>query len=302
MIAAIKHAWAKLSLACLLLACFLVFNVSLVHAQATSPGGALTSSIKTGVEPLTVMLTGTFTNAYNCVASGATGFTGARGSGGTVSINESVTLKAGEIPTLTCDGRGFAKLDWTAPTKNADDSALTDLYAFEIFQGTDPANLTSALTVSPTAITKTLTGVVRGTYFYGVKALAGTLSASRASALSNVASKTVVPPVLAFAADVVVTKPPTIPNPPTNVTVAQEQWEGLDQSLAFKLTSSNKRVPEVIGAVPLGTECAGNVVFYFRDQPYRKVPASKVAWWNGIAPANNVAAFCKATPSTSNNS
>lgn len=192
------------------------------HAQETSPaGGPLVSSIKTGVEPLTVTLTGSFTNAFNCVASGATGFTGARAStNGALMINETVTLKAGEVPKLTCDGRGFVKLDWTAPTTNTDGSSLTDLYAFEIYQGSSAANLTSTLTVAPNVATKTLTGVVRGTWYYGVKALAGSISVSKPSAMSNVASKAVMPPTQVFAADVTVSPVPTIPNPPTNLTIA----------------------------------------------------------------------------------
>jgi hypothetical protein len=221
------------------------------NAQETSPAGAISSSLKTGNEPLTVTLTGTLTNAFNCVASGAASFTGARASvNGVLTLNETVVLKAGEVPKITCDGRGFASLLWTPPTKNTDGSALTDLSSFELYQGTDPANLKSALTVAPTLSTYTLTGVVRGTWYYAVKAIASSAAApNRPSALSNVASKIVVPPSLAFPADVMVTKAPTIPNPPTNLTVVDQV------AFEIKPNSTGTLVATRIGIVPAGTQC-----------------------------------------------
>lgn len=81
----------------------------------------------------------------------------------------------------------------------------------------------------------------------------------------------------------------TPPNPPGNVTVAVVVE--LNMAPVFKLTSTGKRSAEAAGFIPTGLPCSGNVLFYYREKPYRRVNADQVRWWN-VVPGASVAAPC----------
>jgi Fibronectin type III domain len=60
-----------------------------------------------------------------------------------------------------------ATLSWLAPTQNTNGSALTNLGGFRIYYGTDPARLTSKITLSsPGLLTYVIEGLTVGTTYY----------------------------------------------------------------------------------------------------------------------------------------
>jgi hypothetical protein len=84
---------------------------------------------------------------------------------------------------------GSVTLSWTTPTKNTDDTALTDLAGYRIHYGRSATtlHLTQQIDV-PGATTWTLTGLDSGVWYFGVRSLT---SGGAESALSNVASKSI---------------------------------------------------------------------------------------------------------------
>jgi hypothetical protein len=76
-------------------------------------------------------------------------------------FNVSVT----KAPTSTT---GSATIDWVAPTKNTNGSALTDLAGFRIYYGTSPSSLTKVVQVaSSTQTSFTIGGLAAGTWYFG---------------------------------------------------------------------------------------------------------------------------------------
>ena len=78
---------------------------------------------------------------------------------------------------------GTAKLTWTAPTQNTDNSQLTDLSGFIIYYGTNKSNLSNSIQSSSTQLELTLEP---GTYHFAVTAIN---SSGIESELSNIATK-----------------------------------------------------------------------------------------------------------------
>lgn len=81
---------------------------------------------------------------------------------------------------------GTADLTWTAPTKNTDGSALTDLAGYKVYHGTSQTQLTDIKSVTGTAYT--FTGLASGTHYFSVTALN---KSGVESAISVVASKVI---------------------------------------------------------------------------------------------------------------
>jgi hypothetical protein len=78
---------------------------------------------------------------------------------------------------------GAAQLSWTAPTKNTNGTALTDLSGYTISYGTNPDDLTETAQVSPADATSyTVSNLGSGTYYFAIAANAtdGTHSAESA--------------------------------------------------------------------------------------------------------------------------
>lgn len=125
---------------------------------------------------------------------------------------------------------GSATVSWTAPTKNTDGSALTDLAGFRVYYGSNPALLDQvAQAPGATTTSATINNLPEGsTWYFAVKAY-NTRNAE--SALSAAASKSF-----------------TVPNPPGNVTVA---------SLGYVLELRANGVYRLVrnGSVPLGIPC-----------------------------------------------
>jgi hypothetical protein len=84
---------------------------------------------------------------------------------------------------------GSASLSWTAPTTNADGTALTNLAGFHIYYGTNQGSMTQTVDItSPSETNYTIVGLGQGTYYFSIVAYN---SAGVDSNDSNMVSKTI---------------------------------------------------------------------------------------------------------------
>ncbi len=84
-------------------------------------------------------------------------------------------------------GSGSMVLAWSAPTKNVDGSALTNLSGYNVHYGTTSGNYSETAQVGQVT-NVTLTGLQPGTYFIAVSAVT---AAGSESSYSNEVSKTI---------------------------------------------------------------------------------------------------------------
>lgn len=175
-----------------------------------------------------------------CVASG--GWTGDRPAIGEATINN-VTSSA--TYTLRCERPGAVTLTWTAPTKNVDGSALTDLRGHTIVHGSSESALTELIKVdSPSITTYRVEGLPAGNRFFAVRAFnaKGTESAN-----SNVLSKLISTEPKVFTRAVTVAE--TVPEAPAGLAVK-------DDTTAYELQkTTDKLALRRVGSVATGTQC-----------------------------------------------
>jgi hypothetical protein len=70
---------------------------------------------------------------------------------------------------------GSADLTWTAPTRNEDGSALTNLAGYKIRYGTSASALTQSLDVpNPTITNARVAGLAAGTWYFTVASYTNT--------------------------------------------------------------------------------------------------------------------------------
>lgn len=145
---------------------------------------------------------------------------------------------------------GTTLLTWTPPLTNTDGSALTNLSGYRIEYGSCSGSLFGTKAGEWTQIAPASSSLspnlAAGTYCFRVYARS---SASTESVASNVTTKVI---------------PPSVPNPPTNVTAVDptvyEPRRFLWWTFAYE-----------VGVVPLGTVCQAN-----RFGSLYGVPSSKV--------------------------
>jgi hypothetical protein len=223
-------------------------------AQALEPAdefpGTFTVLPESGVAPLSVTITwdlSAFTGG-SCTASGS--WSGAKALKGSQAVTN---LTANASYGLSCSrpipGGGSATLEWIAPTKNTDGSALTNLAGFRIVYGTSATALSQTIQVA-SAATYTVTNLDAATWFFAVKAYN---SAGAESVASNVASKAVgasLQTVAATRSVAVSAPPPPVPQPPVLQVVQEQVFNAVpDYSLlAFKPA-------KLYGRAALGTPC-----------------------------------------------
>jgi len=127
-------------------------------------------------------------NAPYVLRAGASDSTAA-GAGLTTAIRMAAAgvSSAAAAAVLTTGGGGVqALVSWTAPTTNADGSALTDLAGFHVYYGTDPEAPTSMMSVAnPSATSANLTGLTSGTWYFWVMAYDSDGNESPASARAS---------------------------------------------------------------------------------------------------------------------
>ena len=99
----------------------------------------------------------------------------------------SITVKSSG--SSTTGTTGSAALHWTAPTRNTNGSALTNLAGYHIYYGKSTSTMTTTITVANAGATSyTVGNLAAGTWYFAVNAY--TTSGTQ-SAKSNVGSKTI---------------------------------------------------------------------------------------------------------------
>jgi len=184
---------------------FLLLFIAGISTAFAVPTITLTSTVNSGVSPLSVVLTWSSTEATVCNASGS--WSGSKALSGTETITG---LTSNSNFTLSCYvANGTAKLTWVAPTQNTDGSTLTNLAGFKVFKAGASADVAAATPViisSPTTLTYTYSGLNAGTHYFGVKAFS-TIDSSMSAIVSKVITLT---PVVASVSITVETKPKVV--------------------------------------------------------------------------------------------
>lgn len=91
--------------------------------------------------------------------------------------------------SVTASSSGTAALSWTPPTRNTDNSVLTNLAGYRIYYGTSSSSLTKSISISnPSVSSYVVDNLSPATWYFAVKAYT---SSGAESALSNKASKTI---------------------------------------------------------------------------------------------------------------
>jgi hypothetical protein len=119
--------------------------------------------------------------ASSCSASG--GWSGTKFGSGSETVAKITKTTS---YSMTCTWRnGTAVVRWTAPTRNTDGTALTDLAGFKIVYGVAPSALTHSQVVNdPKAASATVTALSAGTWYFAVRAVnkSGTESSDSSTA------------------------------------------------------------------------------------------------------------------------
>lgn len=178
-----------------LLAIALLLTAGPLLAQ-TAPTGSFTLATQVNANgTLTPTLTWSTTPAAtSCTASGDSAWAGSKAASGTQTLAAfpTTTPKAYAL-VCTWPGQTQALLTWTPPTKNTDDTPLTNLAGYRVSWGASATALTQVAQVSnPSITTYTVTNLTAGTWFFGVKAYT---TQGTESALSNVVSRALTGPV-----------------------------------------------------------------------------------------------------------
>ena len=178
----------------------IVFALSLlacvsIHAQ-TAPTGSLTLATRVNANgTLTPTLTWSTTPAAtSCTATGDSAWAGTKAASGTQTLADfPVSTPKAYALVCTWPSNTSALLTWTPPTENTDGTALTNLAGYRISYGVTATALTQTVQIAnPSASSHTINNLATGTWHFGIKAY--TTQGSE-SALSNVVSRTVAPPV-----------------------------------------------------------------------------------------------------------
>lgn len=211
-------------LICIALIIALTFVWHAAHAQAP-PSVTFGTSVTNAAGSLNTTLTWSTTPAAtSCAASGHTSWSGAKAASGTLAL-PALTLSGTYSLTLNCTwpSDSTTTVTWVAPTANTDGGALAKcaagvtsgpcLAGFRVFRRFDNSDLSSGAEVTPVndpgATSRTYTGLVVGTHYFGVEAMNAD---GVPSVMSNTISR-VIAGAVTRSAGVTLTVNPK-PNPP----------------------------------------------------------------------------------------
>jgi hypothetical protein len=156
----------KVSYALLALPLMLLGSFAQAQTAGTITFTANRTSSTTGFAP--VLTWSTSPVATSCTASGA--WSGTKFASGSETL---ATITTSKSYTLTCTwGNGTANISWTAPTRNSDGSALTDLASYKVLYGNSSGNLNMSKAVADPRATSTSIGSLgQGTWYFAVRAV-----------------------------------------------------------------------------------------------------------------------------------
>lgn len=106
-------------------------------------------------------------------------------SGIIIRVSDGTSTRSLPSFTLTvsaAQASGTLTVTWIAPSSNTDGSGLANLAGYLVRYGTSAGNLASSVTVPPTTLSHTFTGLASGQYFVSVAAYASDGSESAPSA------------------------------------------------------------------------------------------------------------------------
>jgi hypothetical protein len=207
-----------------------LFALTLLSSAALAQTVTLTPSVTSGNGTLSTKLTwSTMPAAQSCTASGHTSWTGTKAASGSVDLPP-ITLSGTYTLTLDCTwpGDSTATVRWTAPTTNTDGSALAKcanadstgpcLAYYQVYRRVGSADLSAGAEMTqvrdPNATQFVKSGLGAGAQYFAVEVVNGE---GVASALSNVASKTITATTTRSQSVTVTVNPK--PSPATAVTV-----------------------------------------------------------------------------------
>jgi hypothetical protein len=169
-------------------------------------------------------------------------------------------------------------IDWDLPTTYVDGTPLPGaaIARTRIEYGTCAAGgafgvKAGEFSVAGGAVTATSPNLAPGTWCFRAYTTANGVE----SPASNVASKVV---------------PQPAPSPPTIRAVAVVA--GLNMAPLYRINPDGSRGGALLGFVPVGSACAGPVVYRYRNRDYRRPADFSLAKWEATTPTTNAAAPC----------
>jgi hypothetical protein len=149
----------------------------------TTPLLEFTAATTTGAGSVVPVLTWKTTPAAtSCTASGSgTAWTGTKAAAGTQTL---AAITSSQDYSMTCTwaaAAGFATVRWNAVTERTDNAALVDLVSYKIYWGPSSADLSNIITLPKDQLSKTITPLGNGTYYFRMTAVSTSLGESALS-------------------------------------------------------------------------------------------------------------------------
>lgn len=178
----------------------------IAHAQVTA---SITVSPISSDKPVAPTITWSSSGADTCTATD--GWSGTKSPSGTITL--ALLTKSTKFG-LTCIGsQGKTTLNWTLPLKNTDETALTNLKGFQLWNGSSVGTLSRNIVVNnPAAISADVLSPT-GVQVFSISTIT-TSTTTNESAQSSAVSKTVTGDSVAVSATMDITVRPL---PPSNL-------------------------------------------------------------------------------------
>lgn len=128
-------------------------------------------------------------SAARAAANASTAVTGTVTYSCKTEVRKVVARYTADPPPPPAPVAGTAALSWTAPTRNTDGSALTNLAGFRVHYGRSPTELVRTLEIdSPVPVSAVIADLAAGAWYFCLRAVA---TGGTTSACSNIVQKTV---------------------------------------------------------------------------------------------------------------
>ena len=217
-------------------------------ANQTSAAGSLVPVLTWSTTPV----------ASGCTASGS--WSGTKFASGSETL---ATITTNKSYTITCTwSNGSSTVSWTKPTRNTDNSTLTDLAGYKVLFGSSATSLTQSKSVNdPNATSTTIAALASGRWYFAVRALnrAGTESTN-----STVASKTIASASAAKTVNITITGTTT----PRLKTANAMVFDVLHNSSGARILGRQ------VGTIALGKACDSTFKVYSSHYAVSKSDAS----------------------------
>jgi hypothetical protein len=219
-------------------------------AQAQTAGTiAFTANKTSATGSLVPVLTWSTTPvASSCTASG--GWSGTKFASGSETL---ASISSSKAYMLTCSwGNGSSTISWTKPTKNSDDTTLTNLAGYKVVFGNSASALNQSKAISdPNATSTTISALASGTWYFAVRSVN---SSSVESDNSAVVNKTITSASAAKTVNITITGG-TTPTPSLKV-VNRDVYDVVTSS------TGSRSLGRKVGTIALGKACQASYKVY----------------------------------------